>query len=94
MYQLFFLHLLYSRHLLDIQNEQMKQMQANLVSTIKRSSSVNNEVIEYNRKLLQVCLLLLLLSTTVDFFHKTCLDLTGFLRISDSVDTDHSYSIT
>ena len=61
MYQLFCLHLLYSRHLLDVQNEQMKQMQANLVSTIKRSSSVNNEVIEYNRKLQQVSLPLHLL---------------------------------
>ena len=69
MYQLFFLHLLYPRHLLDIQNEQMKQMQANLVSTIKRSSSVNNEVIEYNRKLLQVCLLLLLQLTLTQHYY-------------------------
>jgi hypothetical protein len=40
--------------LLVLQNEQMQAMQTNLVQTMRRSSALNNEIIQYNCRLQKV----------------------------------------
>lgn len=40
--------------LLILQNEQMQAMQTNLVQTMRRSSALNNEIIQYNCRLQKV----------------------------------------